>query len=401
MATPQPDPVDKRLPSIMHYFSQVGNSSAFYHFLSRKSPLSSTSITPLPPPGEGAAQTDRELERYSDDGNSGDMLGLGHTVEQDETYIPPTPPHPSDTAGGSIEELQAEMKPPTLYPNTLPTPPCSSAPSPSQKGTAETKPGVSLPIDKVVTPICSALVNYHIQLSSGNPESFSRYPASVPVSRISDDPVLASHFSNPSIPDSSELPFLPAIPLLDHEESLPSKSSENLTKLTGGSCPKNTPPLTPRAMSNENPPSERTLDNSVPPSSDNRIKISNNTSDELTGRLNAAFPTPASSSSTGPAVASLKGKLFVRISEARGLRPSLDPYVVCVFEWNEYISKGAQSEGKRQRSQRNGSENDTGRPMAIPMRSRQSSHNSQLDVLDHHKNRIPVTDPQWNHEAIL
>jgi hypothetical protein len=154
-------------------------------------------------------------------------------------------------------------------------------------------------------------------------------------------------------------------------------------------------------MSNENPPSERSLDHSMPPPSSNRTNNSaNTTSEELTGRLNAAFPTPASNSQDGPTVASLKGKLSVRISEARGLRPSLDPYVVCVFEWNEYISKGAQSEGRPHRSQRDGPENDSGRPMAIPMRSRQSSHNSQLDAHDH-KNKGPVTDPQWNHVAVL
>jgi protein-serine/threonine kinase len=74
-----------------------------------------------------------------------------------------------------------------------------------------------------------------------------------------------------------------------------------------------------------------------------------------------------------------------------------------VFEWNEYISKGAQSgehtpDGKR--GQKEWFDNDSGRPMAIPMKSRQSSHNSQLDTVDP-KGKTPVTDPQWNHEAVL
>lgn len=102
-------------------------------------------------------------------------------------------------------------------------------------------------------------------------------------------------------------------------------------------------------------------------------------------------------------MAPLKGKLYVKISRGRDLRPSVDPYVVCVFEYNEYISKGAQSgehtpEGRR--IQKDGLDTDAGRPMAIPMRSRQSSHNSQLDGHEH-RSKVPVTDPQWNHEAVL
>jgi serine/threonine protein kinase SCH9 len=127
------------------------------------------------------------------------------------------------------------------------------------------------------------------------------------------------------------------------------------------------------------------------------------TTEELTGKLKAAFPSPSNISQEGPPVASLNGKLSVRISEARGLRSSIDPYVVCVFEWNEYISKGAQSEkncevdGKQSRER---FDNDPGKPMAIPMRSRQSSNNSQLDGYDC-KGKVPVTEPRWNHEAIL
>lgn len=395
MATPQPDPVDKRLPSIMHYFTQVGNSSGFCQFLSRKAPLS----TPSCPPSEGSAQADLDFERYSDDGHGGHELAPNDTVEQAETKTT----SPSDTS--SIEEPKPEKRPTTLHPNTLPTPPYSKASSPSHSGAGGAEADVPSAADKPVTSLCPALAHYHIQSSSDASESLSRRPTSLPISSVSDDPVLASHFSNPSMPDSSELPSLPAVPLLAHEKIPHSKSSENLAKLTGnaadGSRLKNTPPLTPRAMSNENPPSERSLDSSMPPPSNNRTNNStNNTSEELTGRLNAAFPAPASSSQEGPTVASLKGKLAVRISEARGLRPSLDPYVVCVFEWNEYISKGVQSGGRSPQNQKDGSENDTGRPMAIPMRSRQSSHNSQLDAHDP-KNKMLVTDPQWNHEAVL
>ncbi|KAL1971229.1 hypothetical protein VTN77DRAFT_181 [Rasamsonia byssochlamydoides] len=168
----------------------------------------------------------------------------------------------------------------------------------------------------------------------------------------------------------------------------------------------NTPPLTPRAMSNENAQSEKQPGGSTSGSSGSSNRHPNNTSgqsEELTGKLNEAFPTQSQGGQEGPAVAPLKGKLSVRISQARSLRPSIDPYVVCVFEWNEYISKGAQSGDRTlesKKSQKEWSDSDSGRPMAIPMKSRQSSHNSQLDSHDP-KGKVPVTDPQWNHEAVF
>ena len=101
------------------------------------------------------------------------------------------------------------------------------------------------------------------------------------------------------------------------------------------------------------------------------------------------------------------GKLTVVISEGRGLRPSIDPYVVCEFQLSQYISEGPVS----------GTQNDGGlraalygssgisiqpaggdrqRPMAIPMRSRQSS-SSGRDT----KTQQEVTNPRWNHNAVL
>ena len=112
---------------------------------------------------------------------------------------------------------------------------------------------------------------------------------------------------------------------------------------------------------------------------------------------------------TGPP----KGKLRVKISEARGLRPSYDPYVVCVFEWNEYISKGPKQEDSDTEKdglttkdvtlralpiKRPGSE--VARSMAIPMKSRQSSTTSLSDQKNF-KNGRQVTDPKWDHEATL
>ncbi|KAJ5982705.1 hypothetical protein N7451_012805 [Penicillium sp. IBT 35674x] len=117
---------------------------------------------------------------------------------------------------------------------------------------------------------------------------------------------------------------------------------------------------------------------------------------EITMKLYEAFSRGSPSSpQNGPLVGRLNGKLFVNIFEARGLRPCFDPYVVCVFERNEYISKGTW-DGKEEKKD---AEVEAGRPISIPMRNRQSSHNSALD--GEHRGRMPVTNPHWDHETVL
>lgn len=112
-------------------------------------------------------------------------------------------------------------------------------------------------------------------------------------------------------------------------------------------------------------------------------------------------------SATGPNAALLgppKGKLSVFIAEGRGLRPSADPYVVCQFQWSEYISEGPRSTGGAQDGGSSGMPirrvDNTGRPMAIPMKSRQNSHAGNADSKDS-KQDNHVTNPKWEHEAVL
>jgi protein-serine/threonine kinase len=113
-------------------------------------------------------------------------------------------------------------------------------------------------------------------------------------------------------------------------------------------------------------------------------------------------------------VPAAKGKLAIKIVEARGLRKSRDPYVVAVFQRNELISGPPQSYQEEDdvnmpvpgaggvAIQRQGS--DSGRPaVSIPMRSRQSSSTS---ITDHNnfRNRTSkqsFTNPAWDAEAIL
>ena len=100
-----------------------------------------------------------------------------------------------------------------------------------------------------------------------------------------------------------------------------------------------------------------------------------------------------------------KGKLVVTISEGRHLRPSVDPYVVCQFQWAEYISDGPRHDeakkGHPGPMQMKRTESEMGRPMAIPMKSRQSSNSGHSSDARESSSLDEVTDPSWEHEAIL
>ncbi|KAJ5162978.1 C2 calcium/lipid-binding domain CaLB [Penicillium coprophilum] len=378
IATPEPDPADKRLPSIMHNYFQVGSFSGDKASLPRL-------WSCLSKPSEN-------------------LQSNAH------------PQHSSDPESFVMMEQEDGFDKMDEHPN-LPTPPHSLLQHDSDEMELGTSPGVS--------SIFKTLKNYLISPTQTPPEDPpSRRQTSLPVSSVSDDPVLAIHFSNPSLPPVSDAFPLTEAPLLDHEKPHISVSSENLAKLTeyapNGSRPKNTPPLTPRAMSNEIPAAQEKTATPAPQESSQEASESKpkpdieSSTDEITMKLDEAFPsqsqaeivpTPAAATSASPAngapTGPINGKLFVKITDGRGLRPSFDPYVVCVFEWNEYISKGARDgeEEKKRRQLESDAEEAAGRPMAIPLKSRSSSHNSAVD--GDHKGRTPVTDPHWNHEATL
>ncbi|WYZ34848.1 hypothetical protein EsH8_I_001124 [Colletotrichum jinshuiense] len=115
--------------------------------------------------------------------------------------------------------------------------------------------------------------------------------------------------------------------------------------------------------------------------------------------------------STGAQVPAARGKLTIKIVEAKGLRRAKDPYVVAVFQRSEVISGGPRSVEEEDDVnlpapslggipiQRQGS--DSGRPaMSIPMRSRQSSNTSISDYNTfRNRSRRSFTSPKWDAEA--
>lgn len=198
--------------------------------------------------------------------------------------------------------------------------------------------------------------------------------------------------NDPSRLRSSTLPS--PTPSASSASRHPSTSQLNgqVEKLTQGDFapPQNqaTPPQTPRTRSTEGKP-----------------RTSNLSQTSLGSRSR-------SKDSSGPAVGPPKGKLALTISEGRGLRPSIDPYVVCQFQWAEYISDGPRNEGAPTRPSeglnRNTSglairrtDSDMGKPMAIPMRSRQSSNSGTSSDPRENGTFKEVTNPKWEHDAIL
>lgn len=232
-----------------------------------------------------------------------------------------------------------------------------------------------------------------------------------PLSNIlSNSSVHAAHLSNPAsypstTPGTPNRRLSPVSTL-----SITLASFLELPRLTDGVAAfapiKSTPPLTPRALSTDGTETPKKLSPSVLTSqSEDTSRVS-----PKIDRSGAVIPGTSSIPSSAP-VGPLKGKLLVKVIEARGLRPSQDPFVVCVFEWNESIAKTpTQVEGAVDNDEnRDGfsgplpikrSPSDMGRSMAIPMKSRQSSTTS---VSDHKsfKNGRTLTDPRWDHEGIL
>jgi protein-serine/threonine kinase len=102
-----------------------------------------------------------------------------------------------------------------------------------------------------------------------------------------------------------------------------------------------------------------------------------------------------------------RGKLLVSIAEGRGLRPSVDPYVVCQFQWSEDISEGPKAEAAARKErgaramaiQRTDSQMNT--PQALPMRSRQSSNNGISSDPRENGTFDEVTDPKWGHDTVF
>jgi hypothetical protein len=323
--TPHPDLSDKRLPGLIgSYFGQVGSSPSSSHIsqdasvhespnLDNDIAKSQTGRTPEPERSRGSSRS------------SGSIVMVKH--DRHDPRTPPWPPDelPSSLIGQDLSETEASKLPPT---------PLSPTSSILQKESESADNGKSL-AKSGISSVTQALKN--LVMSGGPLGHKARRPQSLPVSSLTTNPVLAAHISNPSSDSQSPTQKSSRSPTPASTESsdkLPiSKSFRESSRLTSDAAAesrvKTTPPHTPRALSHDGGHPEKKS-----PLSNASAKLSQEWSNNENEK-----PTYGSKVDVLP-VNSPKGKLAVKIDKARKLKPSYDPYVVCVFEWNEYISNG-------------------------------------------------------------
>lgn len=391
IATPQPDPSDKRLPGIVSYFAQVGTGS------------SSPGSVPLETPALDAEPEHPVLvhrpreDKYSYWSTKGPVSGSEGEISQ-STENPPTP-----SLGEEQEQTSYITSPEKSHAlHSYPTPPLSNSPSMQKlrlnRSNSEVNQATTKRGKRPGAP------SHRKSHSDSLPLSVRRASLMNPLSSIvTHSHVHAAHFSQPSEITSKR----PAYSRLSSEFH-DSPSYERLKKLTDdASSKKSIPPTPTRALSTTTAKS----DNSGGDSSGHH---SNGNSSKLRSE---AVPTPPTLDTTG-AASGLKGRLTVKIIEARGLRRCRDPYVVAVFQRNELVSKGPLPESYDDLDDipssgpmgipmggvpisRSGS--DSGRPMAIPMKSRQSSNTSfSGGDRDYNKlsGRAAITNAKWDTEAV-
>lgn len=392
VATPQPDPSDKRLPGIMHsYFGQVGTGSS-----------TSPNSAPLETPALGTESEDPTPSHHREE-----MRGENVLLSGNEPMGKPGQ-STEESSSPSLRDEQREIsytpapeKPRLSGLNPYPTPPVSHPASPHESSSEEEKASARKAAKRL------PLSAHHKSRSESIPFSARRASIMNPLSSIvTASNVHAAHFSKPGDPCPGSTQSTPSHSRLNSEFH-ESPSYDQLKKLTNNAPRKKSIPPTPtRALSNTTAKSDNSGGEPAPAQTSNGQTTKPAKSTEAI----TTPPTLAASSSTP------KGKLTVKIAEARGIRRSRDPYVVAVFQRNELVSKGPLPEVQDDHEEatsgsmgipmggipisRSGS--NSGGPMAIPMKSRQSSNASFSGDRDFKINgRASMTNPKWDTEAVL
>jgi hypothetical protein len=418
VATPQPDPSDKRLPGIMHsYFGQVGAGSS-----TRPSsiPLESPALSDVENAASrhvGEERKDEEKAKEQEEKAVAVAEAAGVNVKGDTVQSPVTRDSSHEPLSDCCDRESSDPTEQTdlsvapgislskLHP--YPTPPVSQPPSlhKLKLGDASSEDDDEASPDQAPSSPSEGLIRslsaqQEKNISELIPSGVRRPSVMNPLSSVvTPSNVHAAHFSNPSdcckVNPASNAPSHPS----DIHDS---PSYDRLKKLTDDASRQKSIPATPtRALSNQ------TVKSDASGGSDPANAQPAKTTLEVTP------PQSISTGASGPPAPAPKGKLIVKIAEARGLRRSRDPYVVAVFQRNELVSKGPiPQEGDDTDDvtsspmmggipiTRSGS--DSGRPMAIPMKSRQSSNTSLSEYRDFKvKGRKSMTNPKWDTEAAL
>ncbi|KAG9241128.1 BPK2, Sch9-like camp-dependent protein kinase catalytic subunit [Calycina marina] len=393
VATPQPDPSDKRFPGISHsYFGQVGTSSSSVPSgIVTSVGTKHASSVPLP--------LDEMVEGFV-------LLSVAPDAQKENALCPEKTPSEKKSAPAQAYDRsniqKAKGLPQTSSLHPYPTPPASQSPSLNNlklsDASADGECAVPKKLVSLLQPHRKSLSILDSLPMRARGESLKSWnPLS---SVVTTNNVHAAHFSKPS-GHAATTPITPHSCLNSYfQES--SDSHDTLQRLTSNAPRKKSTPATPRALSSTTSKSD---------GSDPANEKTSKTNESIPHRPHLSTAASAASSVVAP-TSSFKGKLTVKIVEARGLRRSKDPYVVAVFQRNELVSAGPRPEDGDHNEKpghiavggipisRSGS--DAGRPMAIPMKSRQSSNTSLSDWRDFKaKPRLSMTNPKWDTEAVF
>lgn len=405
VATPQPDLHDKRLPGIATSFGQVGTAS-----LKRRVSASSLSgaFEPL---------------------SIADATSASHSGQafDPEDCIPGIASASADSSLRNCERQESqrtELPQGTAEPLPLPTPPASGRSSTSRpdRGKTEESGGgskasafparsflVRHTAPDVGPPASTFLISNAAPLTSVVTASAvaPSYPTrSDPLTTPNQNPINTNTSNSSDHPQSTtSLPTLQSLAQIAPATPSHFRASSALSNLKGLFSLDSVKILTKAFKSGPSTPT-RTLSTAQPSQAEKNGLASGDISRSQTPRPSSGSTTPAA-----------KGKLTIKITEARGIKKSRDPYVVAVFQRNELISGGPRPEDESEGAtpvpslgaggpggvpiQRQGS--DSGRPMAIPMRSRQSSSTSvsEHNAFRNRTGRKSFSSPKWDAEAVL
>ncbi|KAL7817726.1 serine/threonine-protein kinase sck1 [Trichoderma gracile] len=387
VATPHPDPQDKRLPGITSYFNQVRPDLA-----ANQEDFSSMSETHRGA-SSGPAQVEQLLDCSSTESESPEHAGSSQPCIQslptESRFLAIRPRASHDRLNGLTN---SRLPPATSHFSS------SSSSSSSSSFTTSSAP------DGIFSDRGTSSASSSGASSRSEPESAKSKDPTLSLSEMTAAPN--------SFPEShADAHMLSSQPVHSQQAAGPATtlakwfSLQGLKQLTRIIF-KSGPPTPTRALSTVT----STSDGKETPNGASTDSVSTDAASNEGGETSSGTQTPKNS---GSRASSAKGRLTIKIVEARGIRKSRDPYVVAVFQRSELISDGPheieeeeQAVGtpsglgaipmKRQVS-------DSGRPMAIPMRSRQSSNTSISDynTFRNRNTKTLYSSPKWDAEAVF
>jgi len=389
VATPQPDLHDKRLPGIASYFNQVRPAS-FTRLLSG-TVTSTAQAAPAHAPGPAKPLSQEPRHSASLPQLRGAPSGPSARCEAPNDS--PTVPYYEDVGRRTEATASGGGK---IHP--YPTPPSSDVASlrnveMSDSSSDTESGGVLLP-----GPRSSFFMGCESRASG----SQWRGTSGLAVASVTESTVHAKVANVVAYPPAATLvppAYVSSITAqIKSGASLQSSSFYLLKKLTSLSLLK----------SGQNTPT-RSLSTAQPLRVETHEEQGKAAGEDGENGTAPAAATVAQPSAVTPAP---KGRLTVKIVEARGLRKSRQPRVVALFQRSELVSGAPRDSEEEEDGAGAGAAlgaipmkrqpSDTGRAMAIPMRSRQSSNTSVTDynTFRNRTARKSFTNPKWDAEGV-